>query len=552
LTDAAVCSPGPIEQHTTDEADSTWSFRSALIAASTATFPVTINFDLPANSTILLNTTAGNALPALFNNIHLTVNGTLPDGSRVTIGDNSAADAEYPLFLVAGNANAAFVNIVFRATFFELSGGRTPDASLLFDSCELYGTAPTEFGGPAIFIAPGGELSMRNSAARNFRSSTFGGVIQVPSIASSVTTIDMTDCLFENNVASDPAYIKLTVIRTKFVNNQASQAYGGAIELKASSVTFTDSEFIGNSAFLTGGAICMLKISSLFEMLRCRFSHNSADVGGAIVLDAHYAQQSLIKQCVFQDNTAVVIGGAMHLNEAVEPVTITECLFLRNKAVNARGGAMIVINLSKIKPHIISHTTVEQNSAGTDGGGFSVNAYGSIIVAHTTFFGNSASDGMALFSAASPSDAAVIDVYNSVLVGDPAVAADPNKKQILGPISTNPSGTGHYLQNCFVANNDASLVPNGTLRADTPLLGPLLAVDSSKPWTASRSPLQDSPLVDAAGALPAALDNVGSVDQRGNPRVAGAAADIGSVEQGECVALIACVCWLLALRYCSM
>jgi len=176
---------------------------------------------------------------------------------------------------------------------------------------------------------------------------------------------------------------------------------------------------------------------------------------------------------------------------------------------------------------------VEQNSAGSEGGGVYVDSYGAIAVAHTTFFNNSASDGLALFSSTTGS----IDVYNSVMVGDPAVDPNANKRQVMGPISSTPSGPGYYLQNCFLGNDDSSLVPIDTLRADNPMLGPLLAVDSSKPWTASRSPLAGSPLLEAAGALPAALDNVGSVDQRGNARVGGAAAVIGAVE-GECFALL--------------
>jgi len=132
----------------------------------------------------------------------------------------------------------------------------------------------------------------------------------------------------------------------------------------------------------------------------------------------------------------------------------------------------------------------------------------------------------------------VIDIYNSVMVGDPNVAAaDPNKAQIAGPISPTASGAGSHLKNCLVANDSSLVSNNTTLRANDPLLGPLLAVDGSKPWTASRSPLQGSPVLDAAGPLPSGLQPFSSVDQRGNTRVVGGKADIGSVEQRECFVL---------------
>lgn len=307
-TSALEASPIITVNTTGDAVDSTWSFRSALIAASTAQFPVTINFDLPANSTILLDTTGGNTLPML-TGINLTVNGTLPDGSRVTIGDSSAADSTYPTFQLTGTANTAFTNIVFRATFFQVTGG-SPDATLSFYSCELYGTAPVDISGSAILLQSG-KLSMLNSAARDFRSSSFGGVIRVPSGSSNPTTVDLTDCHFENNVAkeggaikSSSTYMNLTGIRTKFVNNQARQYFGGAINLyQASSVSIEDSEFIGNSAASisgAGGAIFMEQSSSLFTLLRCRFAQNSAGAGGAILLDKHAAAQTLIKQCVLR------------------------------------------------------------------------------------------------------------------------------------------------------------------------------------------------------------------------------------------------------------
>jgi len=223
--------------------------------------------------------------------INLTVNGTLPDSSRVTIGDSSAADSTYPTFQLTGTANTAFTNIVFRAssptfTFFQVTA-RSPDASLSFDSCELYGTAPVDISGSGILLQSG-KLSMRTSAARDFGSSSSsslgGGVIQVPSGSSNPTTVDLTDCHFENNVGkeggaiqSSSTYFKLTVIRTKFVNNQALGFNSGAIKLdEASSVSIEDSEFIGNRAQFSGGAIYLYQTSSQLTLLRGRFAQNSA------------------------------------------------------------------------------------------------------------------------------------------------------------------------------------------------------------------------------------------------------------------------------------
>lgn len=77
-----------------------------------------------------------------------------------------------------------------------------------------------------------------------------------------------------------------------------------------------------------------------------------------------------------------------------------------------------------------------------------------------------------------------------------------------------------------VARSSARPLPGDTIRTGNPELGPLQ--DDGGP-TQPHLPLPDSPAFDRGDA------HGFDTDQRGQPRVAGAAADIGSVEWGDAI-----------------
>ena len=81
----------------------------------------------------------------------------------------------------------------------------------------------------------------------------------------------------------------LNIDNCQFINNTAgpSSSYGGAINLKSSSATITDSSFSGNSAFYSGGAINAENSNLLLNISNCIFTENTIlnngwSTGGAI------------------------------------------------------------------------------------------------------------------------------------------------------------------------------------------------------------------------------------------------------------------------------
>ena len=126
--------------------------------------------------------------------------------------------------------------------------------------------------------------------------------------AISCTTVTVTNSTFIGNDAYDEGGAifgtTVTVTNSTFTNNNSDQA--GAIY--ATTVTVTNSTFIGNEA-LFGGAIAAGGYEgATFTVTNSTFVGNSARFGGAIV-----AGTGIIAQSRFRRNMASEIGGAVAL-----------------------------------------------------------------------------------------------------------------------------------------------------------------------------------------------------------------------------------------------
>lgn len=163
-------------------------------------------------------------------------------------------------------------------------------------------------------------------------------------------SVDVMDCEFTNNVSRDwPTsfssfagggalrfyFSDATVSRSRFVNNAAIVAPGGAIYAALSNVrTVSDCEFIGNSARDAGGAI---SLGGSTYILRSTFVGNRVTGrGGAVSVDS-----GSFENCRFVDNQAIgslAAGGAVN----AESASFRNCVFRSNRSFSSSlgGGAI--------------------------------------------------------------------------------------------------------------------------------------------------------------------------------------------------------------------
>ena len=104
---------------------------------------------------------------------------------------------------------------------------------------------------------------------------------------------------------------------------------GGCIDVMADAVidgfTITNSDAGGGGGIDFFGA-CSPVVSN------CRFIHNRADMGGALLIED--GSSPLIMDCVFLDNVGYDVGGAIDTDDGAEPI-IVNCLFAGNTAGSA-------------------------------------------------------------------------------------------------------------------------------------------------------------------------------------------------------------------------
>jgi hypothetical protein len=114
------------------------------------------------------------------------------------------------------------------------------------------------------------------------------------------------------------------ISRCVFSNN-----IGTAVTCELCTLSFTDCTFTGNVApdYLHAGA--MFVNTGHWTVTNCRFTNNSAYIGGAI--DAWKASDLLVTNCIFKGNAATY-GGAVNVGPEYSPVaTLVGCTFQGNQ-----------------------------------------------------------------------------------------------------------------------------------------------------------------------------------------------------------------------------
>ncbi|MBE9126887.1 MULTISPECIES: DUF4114 domain-containing protein [unclassified Coleofasciculus] len=224
-----------------------------------------------------------------------------------------------------------------------------------------------------------------------------GGAIAVKSESS--TTVE--DSEFTGNSGINGGAINtllggLKVENSTFVKNDSTpggsigphtMGYGGAIYTDGASATtgsstsgkieIRDSRFDGNTGAGQGGALFLFAYAGDKVMIE-----NSTIINNQVVKDVkgdalggglrHGNSELIVRNTTFAYNQALVQGGGLWVGET-SPVTIDNSTFYGNKAESTDGksglgGAILLANGSN--PTKISNTTIAENYAGFQGGGF--------------------------------------------------------------------------------------------------------------------------------------------------------------------------------------
>ena len=470
------------------------SLRQAIADANGTAGPDEITFAPGVSGTISL------ALGQLTVTDSLTITGP---GSSVLAISGGGANRLFYLYDTSKVADVVITGLTLTGGQVAGGGGgaaiRSKGENLTVRDCVITGNTSSVAGGAISMTAgasrPGGALLVERSTLDGNTStgnSNGGGAIFGKNITS-VTLHDVT--LSGNTAVSDGggAYLydagPVTVTASRITGNRTS-ADGGGLSVPApaggSPLTVTDSVISGNSARSDGGGLYVFRNGGAVSVLRTTIA----------------------------GNTAGNRGGGMAVIQLRNPVTVERSTISGNTAGNGGGIGMYSMSSSLA----VVGSTLANNTATSDGGAIGVLYEGaSILVQASTVAGNHAAGvggGVRMPSGR-------LDLQLSIIgdntVGDPAVGADLD----LGSQVTAAA---------FWSLLETGDVPgfNNVTGVD-PRLGPLQ--DNGGP-TFTMLPAPDSP---AVGSSDPTADP--GTDQRGLPRPAGGAPDIGAVERQD--ALIA-------------
>ncbi|MBI1296119.1 trypsin-like serine protease [bacterium] len=273
----------------------------------------------------------------------------------------------------------------------------------------------------------------------------------------------------------------------QFWGNESTESGGGmygANRAKLTNVLFSD-----NVAGTNGGGVYspLAAIPALESVL---FQRNKANLGGGMF---SFSSLASITNARFLGNEATLHGGGMYI-DLVGP-SLTNVLFSSNVAGGNGGG---LFNQAINFDLILINATITGNRAGTSGGGMYNSDHSEPIIRNTIVWGNQDSSGTGTAGAS---------IFHTTL---PGVVGKPVIEHSLVQ-GQNPSGTGN-LDGTLAGNNPRFVFPDDP--ANAPTLGGNLRLRN------------DSPALNAGDSSA----NSVATDLDGNPRVVGAAIDLGGYE----------------------
>jgi hypothetical protein len=538
-----IPSNGLTVTHTGDSGEG--SLRQSIINANTDGVDSTISFAASANGTITLLST----LPSLIDNGTLIIEGN--GQTNTIISGNDTVRVLY----IEPNTNVTINGVtITRGYTLHIGGGGIWNAGTLTvnDSTVTGNTAASVGGG--ILNELGGTATLNNTVVSGNTAQGGGGIFSKGT---------------------------LTVTNGSTITGNSAEFHGGGILSygfeTGAALYVTDSAVSGNNADIHGGGIYSTGAATV---TRSSISDNTAAANAGGIANA--GEMDVIDSLI-SGNHAAEFGGGIHNSNLIQDVRgilrvtgstisdntvgkqdvggegggiannsgtvyLTDSTVAGNSALYA-GGGVFNFGLSGESILTLIGSTVSNNKTGDligsvlDIGGGIANVDGTLLIVGSTVSGNSATRGGGIYNNAG----AVTPPGGSLTVSSSTIAAN----------TASVSGDGLFLDssaavlnNTILSNGDADCIAQnggtvdanhtifsntsacGALEADgnligrDPLLGALITPPDGSP--AYYPLLAGSPAIDAGNdtLIPDGL----TIDQAGNPRIFGAAVDMGSVE----------------------
>ena len=177
--------------------------------------------------------------------------------------------------------------------------------------------------------------------------------------------------------------------RNNFLNNYAFSG-GGAVELDSVTVSFTENSFVSNTVLFNGGAVQLHSVTGNFT--RNRFIDNMAiALGGAICLNS--STVSFIENSVI-NNYCAGYGGGIAIFQGSMLTFNGNSLMLNNTSLFFGGAVFASINCTL---NVFGNLTVESNEAVYYGGGIMIQYSRLIFSNHANVHGNKAEYGAGFY-----------------------------------------------------------------------------------------------------------------------------------------------------------
>ncbi|MBX7102454.1 MAG: right-handed parallel beta-helix repeat-containing protein [Gemmataceae bacterium] len=327
----------------------------------------------------------------------------------------------------------------------------------------------------------------------------------------------------------------LKITNSSVTNNSAAGNTGGVRFTTNNTGTITNSLVTGNAAGATGGGIYAYRSASI-TLGNSTISNNRTNTSGAGVRltgGSGAPVNASISNTSITGNTAATIGGALYSFDNPGTVVISGCLVANNRAtgLGSDGGGLRFNGANSAAGTVrVENTTIAGNSAGEYGGGFSLGASyaGNVTISFSTIANNIAEiNGGGINRSGVNAGTTNVTIENTIVANNTSLAY---------PDIILPVGTGVTVNNSVVGNSNGLVITAGTGLVATPGSFIPLGILSNN----------GGPTLTMLPAPFGILSNVGSAttittDQRGNPRTAGSAPDVGAAENSgtEPVAVLA-------------
>lgn len=280
----------------------------------------------------------------------------------------------------------------------------------------------------------------------------------------------------------------LTLTNCTLIGNSSALRGGGIYN--AGTLTVTNSTFYGNFA-AHGGAIYNHSYGFI-TVTNSTFSNNSAGKGGGIF---NFQIGTLnISNSIFSNNYADEQGGGIFNFDLSATSVVTNSTFYGNSAIN--GGAMYnAFYLS------VTNSTISGNSADLYGAGIYNNLDSELSVTNSTLANNSANKGDGIYNSATGTFNYVNTIIANFMTG------------------------GDCVNDGVIGTNLKNLVEDGSCSSEfygDPMLAPLA---DNGGQTQTHALQVGSPAIDTGD-----ITSCPGTDQRGVPRPQGVGCDIGSFE----------------------